>query len=159
MVTALKWFMFVACLCALLVIATFYATHSGEITSLSRSGLRTFGVLCVAIYGCFVLGASLLKRRRPSEGNPISVPQPSREGKNTTARGPDENYIRVAFRKRPGVVLLLIGFMFSLPLLLSFVSPIAHDLTGTQYWQSVIVGELLIGGCFVVVWIRAKRDP
>jgi hypothetical protein len=150
--TIVRWIIFVACSCVALLLAPFYATHPQEFVNVSPDGLRKLEGFCLACFGFFILGASLLRGRRETpvaENNAVnsrSTPQVDREKRFLNA-----------FRKRPGFAFALVAYVLALPLLLSLVPSHSAPKSRSEYWRSVAVAEFLICVGFAFVWNRIRR--
>jgi hypothetical protein len=158
------WVAFLFLLYALLATVFFYVTHSQAILEFDRLGLYRLAFLCFAVFGCYKLGAALLKTRprAPAVAPPRDDLAVLKGGVGDDRRNLKEHPLRVAFQGRPALTALLVGlvvvFAVSLPFLLELASIGGTRRFDATQWRRIFVGETVVAVAFVIAWYRMKHS-
>jgi hypothetical protein len=158
------WAVFFFFLYALLATMFSYGTHPQAMLEFDRPGLSRLAFVCFAVFGCYKLGAALLKTRprAPAVTPPGDDLAVAKGGAGDDRGNFKEHPLKVAFQRRPALTALLVGlvvvFAASLPFLLELASVGGTGGFDATHWRRVFVGEAVVAVAFVIAGYRVKHS-
>jgi hypothetical protein len=153
------WAALIAATAYLILVGYLYATHPKPITDFTqRDLLQVFGIL-FALVAIFRLAPRLSESRGKAEDSNCSPVDSAEHHQIHNQSAKAQPSFREAMNKKRGTLAVLFLFSFLLPPLIQLGQRrgIGTVPFSRAYWQSVIIGELLMASCLVVGWFLAKR--